>query len=613
MVKLYLIAMRHNLRYVVLVVQLIIAISTISTCFSIQTYAETKTIPSGGNLRVGLIATGPLMYIEGYSVTSAGPAILTNNVGIPHETFACFAPNGTLIPLVAESWNMSKDGLSYTFKIRKNAKWSDGTDVTVADVRFRYELLKVVPGSDEWGIAPYIDRIEAPDNKTFTIWLKQPFSPFLYYWLVLSPSPAHYWKTVDNFMSADAVKAKETIGTGPFKIVGFSAGDKVIRLVPNKYYWGPKPYLSNVTITLLSSDANIPTLMATKEFDIIEVPSSSQVSSLVSIEGVSVAVFSNKSYGGWAMARWAGVLTNCLKYPLSQVDFRKAEAYGIDRQQIVNLVVSGYGNIASYGFLPSDYAQWLAPGLPIYPRNVTRAKALISGLGFNLGSDGFWRYSNGTRLTLELMARGGDELLIATIMAQQLKDIGLDVSVKSLSSSVYTDNLFLGYYDQAVILTNHPLVMDFVMNKFYYPTVLPIGTRLESYRGYDRWANARYGQLMELSRSVTNIELSHGYYNEAQAILADNLPFLSLYYSKHIWAYRTDTFEGWEKMRQGYNWPMNELTLNVHLPAVLVTPSPTPVATSSFDIVPYAVAGVCVVVAATAIFYAMRKRQPKAS
>jgi peptide/nickel transport system substrate-binding protein len=302
--------------------------------------------------------------------------MLTSNVApIYHESFARFAPDGTLIPLVAESWSAAEDGLSYNFTIRDDAKWSDGTDVTVADVEFRYELLKVVPGSDQWGIAPYIDQIEEVDDKNFIVHLTEVFSPFLYYFLVLVPSPAHYWETVENFMATESIEASESIGTGPFKIVGFSAGDTVLRLVPNEYYWGTEPYLENITITLLSPDANVPALMAAGDYDIIEVPSTSQVASLVSIPDVSVEVFPTQPYGGWQMARWAGVLVNCLQYPLSEVDFRQAIAYSIDRQQITDLTAAGYGAVASYGFLPSDYTEWLAPDLPTYPKKHHRSSS----------------------------------------------------------------------------------------------------------------------------------------------------------------------------------------------------------------------------------------------
>ena len=522
-----------------------------------------------------------------------------------HQSFAEFGPDGNLIPRVIESWSISEDGLSYTFKIRDNATWSDGTDVTTADANFTYQVLKTFPDIDQWGIAPTIDYIEKLDDKRFTIHLKQRFSPFLYYWLVLSPVPYHYWKTIENFNSTEATKKTESIGTGPFKIVDFSPGATVIRLVPNEHYWGKQPYVSQITITLLSPDANIPALMAAGEFDLIEVPSASQVASLLNIPNVDVTLSSTKSYSGWQMARWAGVLINCLKYPLSEVNFRKALAYGIDRDQIVKLTASGYGTVASYGFLPSDYTEWLAPDLPTYPRNVTKAKELIEGLGFVLNEEGFYGYPNGTSLTIEIQARGGIETLIATVIAQQLKAVGLTVTVNTLSSSVYVNNYNYGFYDMGIILTNHPLSMDFILNKFYYPTVAPIGEKI-FYRGWTRWANERYDELMRLSRNSTSEADLHKYYNEAQAILAENLPFLSLYYAKHIWAHRTDTLEGWDMLYEGYTWPMNEVVLNVHLPAVEEAPPPPPPPPPPIGL--YAALGIAIVVAVVAVIYALQKR-----
>lgn len=564
--------------------------------------AQEEVIPQGGTLRVGLIATGPVMYIEGHGATSAGPIILLENfLRLAHETGARQAPNGTLISLIFSSWSVSADGLTYTFTIRDNAKWSDGTDVTIDDILFTCDVIKALPEIDEWGISPYIDRIEATDSKNFKVHLNQKFSPFLMYWLALTFMPKHFWKTVDEFLSPNSTRFTETIGTGPFKVVDFSPGTTVIRMVQNPYYWGTKPYITNITITLLSPDANIPALMASKEFDIIEVPSPAYVAGLVGLPNITIETFSTHPYGAWQMARWAGILINNLKYPLSQKEFRQALAYGLDRKQIVDLAAGGYGKVASYGFLPSDFTEWLAPDLPTYPRNVTKAKKLIESLGFVLGSDGFWYYPNGTKLMLELMARAGGETLIAAVVAQQLKDIGLDVAVRTLSSPVYVNNYGYGYYDMGVILTNHPLSMDFILNKFYYPQVTPIG-RTIYYRGWTRWANDRYKELMEVSRLEADPARLRELYNEAQRIIAEELPFLSLYYAKHIWVHRTDTFEGWEPMKEGFNWPMSNLVCNLHLPAIKVIPTPGP------PVELYVIGIILVVVLIAILYHVLRKR-----
>jgi len=566
------------------------------------TYAA---IPPGGNLRVGLIATGPIMYIEGRGVQSAGPAILMENVMVlAHETFAQFGPDGNLIPLTIESWGVSEDGLAYTFTIRENATWSDGTDVTTADAQLTYEIISAFPDIDQWGIAGYIESLEEVDDKTFIVHLKERFSPFLHYWLMLEPYPAHYWESIEAFNATGATEETETIGVGPFKIVGFSPGASVIRMVPNEYYWGGESYISDITITLLSPDANVPALMAAGEFDLIEVPSSSQVASILGIQNVDVTLSSTKHYGGWQMARWAGVLVNCLKAPLDNVDFRRAIAYGLNRDEIVELTAGGYGTVASYGFLPSDYTEWLAPDLPTYERDVAKAKELIEGLGFVEGADGFYEYANGTSLTLEVMARGGTETLIATVMAQRLKDIGLNVLTRTLSSTVYVNNYNYGYYDLGVIMTNHPLSLDFVLNKFYYPDVTPIG-ETTFYRGWDRWANARFDELMELSRGSISESDLHEYYNEAQEILADNLPFLSIYYANHIWAHRADTFEGWDLLFEDYTWPMKEIVLDIHLPEEPEEPEPQP---APVPIELYAAVGVSAVIAIAAVIYALTRR-----
>ncbi|MEM2673811.1 MAG: ABC transporter substrate-binding protein, partial [Candidatus Bathyarchaeia archaeon] len=367
--------------------------------------------------------------------------------------------------------------------------------------------------------------------------------------------------------------ATETISSGPYKIVGFTKGATTIRMVRNEQYWGKKPAFSEIIVTLLSPGAAIPALMATGEYDIIEVEKPAQVADLLRLPNVLVKSFPDANFWSWNMMFWVGLLINTAKYPLSEVAFRKAIAYALDRKMILEIATMGYGELSSMGFHPPN-SPHLAPNLPEYTYNKTKAVELIEKLGFIKGPDGFWQYPNGTRLTLKVQARSGEETLVGSLIVTMLREIGIDASLETLAAALYVSNYNMGYFDMGVIKTSHPDLVDFLMMKFYWRPKVPIGTSIH-YRGWTRWDNSTFGDLLEEYRATTDPmkakELSH----KMQRIIAEELPFIGLYYTRYIWAYRTDTLRGLEITDLGYNWPRIEFLTSI-LPVLPEVAEPIP-------------------------------------
>ncbi len=509
-------------------------------------------------LRIGLIATGPLLFIEGRLDKGAGPAIVMASITtLAHQRWATRDPDGRLIPLLAESWSVSEDGLVITVNIRKNATWSDGYPVIADDAILTYEVLKKEKILDDWGILGYIDRVEKVDDKTYKVYLNRIFYPFLEYWLEYIPIPSHHYKTADNYLSDATTAANETISSGPYRIVEFTKGTRTIKLVANERYWEGLPPFKQVIISLLSPDAVVPALMKSMEYDIIEVPKPAQVAELLKLPNVTVRSFSTRSFWTWNMALWMGILINTDKYPLSEKMFRQAIAYALRRDMITETLTMGYGKISSMGFHPID-SPHVAPDLPVYPYNVTKARELIEKTGFVRGADGFWYYPNGTKLTLKIQARAGDETLVGSLIVTMLREVGIDCTLETLASATYVSNFNLGYFDLGVIRTSHPDSVDFLMMKFYWKPKVPIGQSVH-YRGWTRWDNPRFGDLLEEYRKTANPERAKQISYEMQRIIADQLPFIGIYYTEYIWAFRTDTLEGLEILDKGYDWPRLEL------------------------------------------------------
>jgi peptide/nickel transport system substrate-binding protein len=516
-------------------------------------------------LVIGLTTTGPLLFVEGRLDKAAGPALMMSCITpLAHQRWATVDPDGNFVPLLAEAWTISQDGMKITVYIRKNARWSDGHPIVANDMLLTFEVLKKEPVLDDWGLLPYIENIIALDEKTFEVRLNRPFFPFIQYFFEYFPIPSHIYKTAENYLDPKTLEASETISSGPYKIVGFAKGTTTIRMVANEYYWGGPPPFPEVIIQLLSPDAFVPALMATGQYDIIEVSKPAQVAALLGLPNVLVRTYDTRGFWIWNMGVWTGILMNNAVFPLSEKQFRQAIAYAVDRGKILEIAAMGYGELSSMGFHPAR-SPHVAPDLPTYPYNPDKAKELIQGLGFTMGPDGIWRYpDSGKKLSLKVQARAGEETLVGSLVVEMLKAIGIDATLETLASPVYASNFDVGNFELGVIKTGQPDIVDFLMMKFYWPTVVPLGETIH-YRGWIRWADPHFGDLLEKYRAASDPEEAQKLSYEMQRIIAEDLPFIGLYYGKYIWAYNTATLANLE-ITARYDWPRLELVYGLRRP-----------------------------------------------
>lgn len=528
-----------------------VVIVAVSLLFGLQQIALAKP------LVIGLTTTGPLLFIEGRLDKAAGPALMMSCITpLAHQRWATVDPDGKWVPLLAESWEISEDGMKLVVHIRENARWSDGHPVVSADMLLTYEVLKKERILDDWGLLPYIENIIAINDKMFEVRLTKPFFPFLEYFFEYFPIPSHIYKTAENYLDPKTLEAKETISSGPYKIIGFEKGATTIRMIANEYYWGGPPPFSEVIIHLLSPDAFVPALMATGEYDILEVSKPAQVAALLGLPNALIRTYPSRGFWVWNMGVWTGILINNAKYPFSEKCFRHAIAYALDKGKILEIATMGYGELSSMGFHPAT-SPHVAPDLPAYPYNPTKAKTLIEELGFNMGADGFWYYPDGKKLTLKVQARAGEETLVGSLVVEMLKAIGIDASLETLASPVYVSNYNLGNFDLGIIKTGQPDLVDFLMMKFYWPEVVPIGQSIH-YRGWCRWADPIFGELLEKYRGTSSPDEARLLSYEMQRKIAEDLPFIGLYYGKYIWVYNKNTLANLE-LTERYDWPRLEL------------------------------------------------------
>ena len=343
------------------------------------------------------------------------------------------------VPGLAESWTVSKDQKTYTFKLRKGVTWHDGKPFTSDDVKFSIE--KVVLPYHSRGKTYFgdVESIETPDASTVIFKLKQPVPYFL---RAFQPSesplmPRHGF--TDEEVSQGKIRTakimQSPIGTGPFKLKEWKKGSHII-LEKNPNYWKPgRPYLDQLVLRILPDGSARAIAVEKGEVDLAPM-SALPPAEIQRLGQLPTLTASQEGAEGLGPIMWLEV--NLRSKPLSDLRVRQAISLAIDRQKLVDVIWYGQGKPAR-GPIVSANPNLFDKSLPPFEYNVAKANKVLDDAGYKRGA-------NGTRfkLTQNFLPYGEEWVREAEYLKQELKKIGIDVETQSLDMGgwlkrVYTD------------------------------------------------------------------------------------------------------------------------------------------------------------------------------
>jgi len=353
-------------------------------------------------------------------------------IGLMFDGLLNVKKNGDLIGAIAQGVpTISSDGLTYTFKLRPNLKWSDGQALTADDVIFTYALAYDPKYADvssprRGDLSKYIGSMTAPDPQTVVIKTTEVFAPFLGSHAEYGILPKH----VLGSMSAKEINTADfntapTVVNGPFKFVKWDKGQQVT-LTRNDSYWAGAPNLDSYVYKVLPDSVAVTNQLKTGEIDIGPVDPS-QFDSLKTADNVVMSEFPVPNFTFYAYnldpAKLGGKL-------FGEKAVRQALLYALDRQKIVTAVFFGHGSVANSVEPPTSWAYKEKPQV-LYKFDKAKAESLLDGAGWAKGSDGI-RAKGGVKLQFEMITNAGNKQResMLTVMQQSWKDIGVDATPK---------------------------------------------------------------------------------------------------------------------------------------------------------------------------------------
>lgn len=386
----------------------------------------------GGNVVV--VIPQDLDYLDPQLAVAAGTSEVLFNIfeGLlkPNE-------KGELYPAVAESYEISPDGLTYTFKLRSGVKFHNGQAVTSADVKFSYERLAGIgtgkPLSTAFGS---VQSIEAPDPSTVVIKLKENNSSFLTA-LTAAIIPNGYENS-----------NKQPVGTGPFKFKEYLPGQRLVVEKFADYYVKGVPSLDQVEFRIVTDPEAALLALKSGEVDIYPRIGTEK------LEELDDAAYTKLS----APQNLVQLMTfNIARKPFDDIRVRQAINYAVDKDEIIQGVALGKGTKLGSNISPV-LAKYYQPGLEdTYPTDIDKAKSLLAEAG----------YKDGFETTLSVPSNYQFHVDTAQVIAQQLEKIGIKVKIETVEWAVWLDRIYKGRdYDLTIIGLDGKLNPYDILNKY---------------------------------------------------------------------------------------------------------------------------------------------------
>ncbi len=354
------------------------------------------------------------------------------------------------IPALAEqvptmqNGGISADGLTVTFKLRKDVKWHDGTPFTSKDVKFTYDMIVhpdvPVRGRVGWD---QITKVELPDDYTIVFRFKTIDAPFLDRVAIVTILPeAVLGKVTPKELANHEWFKTNKPGLGPFKFVEWKPGNYIaVERNPN-YYVKDQPYLDKIVIKIITDANTLTNQLDTGEVDIRFRMLSDQVPAVQKMPNLKLV--STTSTTPWLI--WL----NNQDPRLADKNVRLALNYGFDRKALTGTVLRGLLTPA-YDLIPPTSWAYDDASVLKYDFNPTKAKQLLDEAGWKPGSDGI-REKDGKKLSFDLLNIAGEmeRVQILSFIQQQWKDIGVNMNLKNVDvATMWGNALPKGTYDMA--------------------------------------------------------------------------------------------------------------------------------------------------------------------
>ena len=429
---------------------------------------------------------------------------------------------GVVIPDLAERWEISPDGLRYTFHLRPDARWQDGAPVTSTDVAFTIQSIQDpgYQGPSELHNLWSSIQVDTPDAQTVVFTLPEPFAPFLEY-TTQRIIPSHILATVSPQQLPTSQFNAQPVGTGPYKIAEVTA--HYVTLDANPNYYGPQPHISHIRMQFYADDAS---LMAAEQ--------RGEVAGLAQVLPEDMAILQKSTRLNVYSAPYAGytmVFLNLNRPVFQDPAVRKALWEAIDRQGLIDRDLNGQGIVLNGPILPNSWAY--DPNLPKITYDPKAAAAALDAAGWVDPNHEGVRSKDGVKLEFTLLTNNDDPVRTKMIdeIAQEWGAIGVRVHTQTIDmTELVRDHLYKRDYDALLYGWDLPAADPDPYPLWHSSQISDTG---QNYVGY---SDPTSDQLLEQARRTSDRNQRVALYSQFQQRFVDQAPAILLYQPVYTYA-----------------------------------------------------------------------------
>jgi peptide/nickel transport system substrate-binding protein len=450
------------------------------------------------------------------------------------------------VPDLATDWEQSDDGLTWTFTIRDDATWHDGTPLTSRDIAATYNWIIGEGAGNLLSYFPFTEAgdITAPDDTTLVWTTSTPTSAPVY--------PPYVYVMPESLLSQYDDKAEfrewkgfpDTVGSGPFKLVEWRRGD-FWRLEANPDYYGGAPHIDEFIFRVFQNEDAMIEALKQGEIDFADNITANLFDSIVDEPNITTNVGNPTAFTQMSFNMCTNEVDYCQKtgfnhHPATtDLAFRRAVEYAIDREALVDRVLLGYAT-PSVTVIPTP--KWHHDPPEVVTYDPDEANRILDEAGYiDTDNDGIRETPDGEPLELRFIVRteAPETIAAGEFIVEWLRDVGISLQTEAVNDNKLTEVWYANDYDMYIWGWGVEPDPDFQLSTY---ATFQCGVWSDTC-----YSNPEYDELYTEQRRATSIQERTEIVTRMQQIIYEDKPELVLWYDNYLQAYRSDLWTGFVK------------------------------------------------------------------
>jgi peptide/nickel transport system substrate-binding protein len=470
-------------------------------------------------------------------------------MGLTYDLLVDSSPkDSSPVPGLADSWETSEDGLTWTFHLNEDAKWHDGKPVTSEDVAYTYRRIL----DEEQGLyidaVRQIESIETPDKHTVVFKTGEPSVQMLNTYVYILPK--HIWEDVPP-EETKSFKNEPVIGSGPFQAVEWKEG-QFARLETNPDYFRGTPKIDEIIFQFYDNDDTMVQALKNGDVDYIYNPPINLFKSLQNQDGIETNSapdpgFTELGFNLYeptpeAIQEFDAPKTTTGNPALLEPLVREAINWSIDEEELTQKILRGEG-IPGSTVVPPALAKYhlKLDESEIQGFDTERSKELLKEAGWKDTNGDGTVDKGGEELELRLFVRSEDKdsVTAGQFIEDWLEEAGIGLETKAISDTALTDAIYAADYDMFIWGWGSEADPDFILSVLTCDQIMGWSDTF--------WCNEDYSRMYQEQKEQLDIDERAATIKEMQRIAYEDNPYVIYYYDNQFEAWRTDRLEGWTK------------------------------------------------------------------